>query len=269
MNSPVSVRQVVNLLEAWAPIHYAYDWDNVGLQVGSYDQVVTKVMITLDVTEAVIEEAIQNESNLIIAHHPLLFKAINQIDTEQPIGRMIQKIVKHNITVYAAHTNLDITNGGINDMLSDQLALLDREIMLPIEKNGDQVGLGIVGKLKETMDLATFAQFVKEQMSVPSLRVIGDLTRKVKKVAIIGGSGEKYLEQAKLMGADVYVTGDVTFHQAQDADALGLAIIDPGHHVEKVMITAVSSYLDHAFKKHQLQVETIRSQVNTEPFIFL
>src|SRR5690625_6778066 len=100
-------------MENWAPKKLAYDWDNIGLQLGSYHKEVKKVMITLDVLEPVVDEAIDNEVDLIISHHPILFKALKQINIDTPVGRTIQKLIQNNITVYSSHTNLDITKGGV------------------------------------------------------------------------------------------------------------------------------------------------------------
>src|SRR5690625_3628050 len=112
---------VFKTLEKWAPKNLAYDWDNVGLQVGSFSKETEKVMITLDVTESVVEEAIDQGVNLIIAHHPLLFKPLHQLNTDSVKGRVIKKLIAHDITVYAAHTNLDIAEGGVNDLLCNEL----------------------------------------------------------------------------------------------------------------------------------------------------
>lgn len=373
MNRVVNVAQVIRLLEKWAPKKYAYDWDNVGLQIGSYEQAVTNCMVTLDVTESVVDEAIAKEANLIIAHHPLLFKPLKQIDIEKPIGKLIQKIIKNDISVYAAHTNLDVAPGGVNDLLADQLGLVDRKVLVPtieekrmklivyvprafvdpvytalankgagflgeyshcsfrsegvgtfyplsdadpfigereqlttveevklemliqesqtssiiatlrnvhpyeepafdlieLENDGNVMGIGRVGRLKETMDLRMFCEFVKKNMSVQGLRVTGNLTKKIQKVAILGGSGEKYIQHAKRSGADVYVTGDMSFHQAQDAEALGLAVVDPGHHVEKVMIEGVRDYISKEIEKMNADMETIATSQSTEPFYFI
>lgn len=373
MSKQVNVGQLLEVLEKWVPKHYAFDWDSVGLQIGSYDQPISKVMVTLDVNEAVVDEAIENDIDLIIAHHPLLFKPIKKIDTTLSSGRILQKALTHNINIYASHTNLDIVSGGVNDLLSDQLGLIEQEILVPtieqkfyklsvytpvdyaepvyqtlanngagslgdyshcsfqsegtatfkplsgsqpfigqeneqtttpevkiemlvtkeqinalvkllhevhpyeqpafdvieLANRGEVLGLGRIGRLTKSMDLLSFAEYVKEQLSVPGLRIVGDQDRLVEKVAVLGGSGEKYISQAKKMGADVFVTGDITFHQAQDADALGLALVDPGHHVEKVMVKAVSNYLNEQIKRQGYKVEVINSLTNTEPFQFV
>src|SRR5699024_7235312 len=113
---------------------FAYNWDNVGLQIGLADQAVKKVMITLDVLESVVDEAIEKDIDLIIAHHPLLFKPLDKIDFSTPKDKVIQKLIKHQIQDYAAHTNLDVAVGDVNDILCDQLALKDRKNLVDIHK---------------------------------------------------------------------------------------------------------------------------------------
>lgn len=268
MQEIIRVRDIVEILEQWAPKEYAYDWDNVGLQIGSLESKVNKVLLTLDVLENVVDEAIKNEINLIIAHHPLLFKALKQINIDDAAGRIIDKLLKHDITVYAAHTNLDVIDGGVSDMLSDRLEIINKKVLVPSE-HGSSIGAGRIGELKETISLNEFCVRVKEKLEIPALRVVGELNKKIRKVAVLGGSGEDFINQAKHMGADVYVTGDMTFHEAQDAMAMGLAVIDPGHHVEKVMIQGVKTYLEKKAIEKSLEVTFMASSEDTEPFQFL
>src|SRR5690625_2606487 len=123
MKKQVESSAVFQVMEKWAPKKLAYDWDNVGLQLGSYHKQIKKVMITLDVLESVVDEAIKKEVDLIIAHHPILFKPLQQINSDTPIGRTITKLIQNDITVYAAHTNLDIAKGGVNDILCEKLEI--------------------------------------------------------------------------------------------------------------------------------------------------
>src|SRR5690625_3466285 len=130
MKGQLNNSAIFQALEKWAPKHLAYEWDNVGLQIGSYNRPVKNVMITLDVLESVVDEAIEKNIDLIIAHHPLLFKPVNEINYDTPIGRIIYKLIKNEITVYATHTNLDIAPGGVNDMLCDQLNIEKRDYIV-------------------------------------------------------------------------------------------------------------------------------------------
>lgn len=362
---------VFKVMEEWAPLSLAYEWDNVGLQIGLSNKPVKKVMITLDVLESVVDEAIEKGVNLIIAHHPLMFKPLQQIDLSTPKGRVIKKLIQHEITVYAAHTNLDIAIGGVNDILCDQLSVIERKNLVdfqteklfkivtyvpishadnvrealgdagagyigdyshcsfqtegqgtfkplegttpyigtqdqlefvdemrietvidekrlanvidalihahpyeevaydifPLMNQGTSYGLGRIGLLNQKMSLKNLADYVKKTFNLSHLRVIGDLEGDVQKIAVLGGSGEKYIHQAKKMGADVYITGDMSFHIAQDAEEMGLAVIDAGHYIEKVMKKVTQDYLKERFK--QTELEVIISKTNTEPFQFI
>src|SRR5690625_2046805 len=133
MKGQINTSDVFHVIESWAPKNLAYDWDNVGLQVGSYNRPVKRVMITLDVLESVVDEAIAKKTDLIIAHHPLLFKSLKQINIDTPVGRTIYKLIENNITVYAAHTNLDIAQGGVNDMLFDQLKINPKDYLVHLK----------------------------------------------------------------------------------------------------------------------------------------
>lgn len=364
----VKHQTIIQKLEEWAPKNLAYDWDNVGLQVGAMNDTTKKVLVTLDVLESTVDEAIEQDANLIIAHHPMIFKPLKSIDFNSPKGRVIKKLIEHNITVYAAHTNLDIANGGVNDLLIDvfpitkktnlipfknealfklvvfvpvshetelrnalsdagaghigayshcsfraegqgtfkplegtnpyigtknELTVVDEvkletivaeeklpsvlhameaahpyeEVahdILPLKQTGQAYGLGRVGELENPVPFDEFVNQVKKAYSVDTLTVVSKNEKTVKKIAVLGGSGQSYINQAKKMGADVYITGDITFHQAQDAMEMDLQLIDPGHYVEEIMKVATKSYLE----KHFPQLEVNESNVNTNPFQF-
>lgn len=371
MTKSVKTSHVFQVMESWAPLHLAYDWDPVGLQIGSYSKEVKKVMVTLDVLEAVVDEAIEKDVDLIIAHHPMMFKPLRRIDVNDVKGRIIEKLIKHDITVYAAHTNLDIAKDGVNDMLAKRLDLTDikpltdlyheplyklavfvphthvepvmdalseagaghignyshctfqtegtgtfkplaganpyigstdqlekvaetkietiikghqlhhalqkmiaahpyEEVAYDIypldNKTNQPLGLGRIGRLAESMTFEALVHHVKEKLGLKHVRVIGDLAAQINKVAVLGGSGEKYIQVAKRHGADAYITGDLTFHHAQDAMEAGLQVIDAGHYIEQIMKQEVANVLREHYKE---QIDVIISEMNTEPFQFM
>src|SRR5699024_869480 len=151
MMSQLTNADIFQLMEDWAPKKLAYDWDPVGLQVGSSREKVKKIMVTLDVLETVADEAIEQNVDLIISHHPLLFRPLSQLDTDTPKGRTVQKLMKHDISVYSAHTNLDIASGGVNDMLCDVLDINSEDFLIPKE----------TGKLYK---LAVYVPFTHEEV---------------------------------------------------------------------------------------------------------
>ena len=370
----VNGNEIIQLFESWSPKKYAcMPNDPIGLAIGTLNKSITKVLVTLDVTHEVVDEAINNGCELIIAHHPPIFMKLSNLRTDNPQGALYEKCLKNDIAVYAAHTNLDVAPGGVNDLLADALELQNRQILdesyeenmmklavfVPVDdadavrdvlakagagtignyeacsytlagegrfravegadpavgeigklhieqeekievvfpqsmKNKvlkamlnahpyeepaydlftmdiatNEQGLGRIGKLKEPLTLRAFAEFVKVQLDVPCLRVVGPLDRLVQKVAIVGGDGNKYIRTAKFAGADVFVTGDIGFHMAQDAEVNGLSIVDPGHHVEKVMIKGVAEKMASLCAEKKLPVEFLQSAIHTEPFKFI
>ncbi|HWK24428.1 MAG TPA: Nif3-like dinuclear metal center hexameric protein [Ureibacillus sp.] len=366
--------EIIQLFESWSPKKLAcMENDPIGLAIGTLNKEITKVLVTLDVNEQVADEAISKGCELIIAHHPPIFRKLSNLRTDTPAGKLYEKLIKNDIAVYAAHTNLDVAEGGVNDLLADALQLENRQILektyhenlmklavfvpddyaekvrLALAKAGaggignyeacsfstngqgrfralegaepfigeigelekteeekievvfthsiknkvlkamlnahpyeepaydlytlavetNEMGLGRVGSLKEPMTLERFAEHVKTQLHVPRVRVVGDPNTIISKVAVVGGDGNKYIHVAKRSGADVFVTGDMYFHVAQDAQAIGLNIVDPGHHVEKVMIKGVAEKMNHLCSNAKLSVEFLQSEINTEPFIFI
>jgi dinuclear metal center YbgI/SA1388 family protein len=364
--------EVIQLFEQFSPKGLAMEGDKIGLQIGRLNKKVERIMIALDVLENVIDEAIEKNVQLIIAHHPIIYRPLKNLLTDTVQGKMIEKLVKHDIAVYAAHTNLDVAKGGVNDLLAIALELEDAEVLVPtfdtklkklavfvpisheevirkvlgdagagfignyshcsfsatgkgrfmpgentnpyigeagrleeveevrletivpepllkktitamikahpyeevaydvypLENKGEVLGLGRIGKVPE-MTLGEFAQKVKTALDVGNVRVVGDLSSKIKKVAVLGGDGNKYFMNAKFQGADVYVTGDIYYHTAHDAAMQGLNMIDPGHNVEKVMKKGLTSTLQKMCQESGYAVEIFPSEVNTDPFQFV
>lgn len=376
MSNPklATVKQVTAALEEMAPQNLAESWDKVGLHVGDPHRPVRKVMLSLDSNdESVIDEAIRIGADLIIAHHAMIFKAVQTIRTDTPYGRKLQKLLVNNIGVYVAHTNLDIAEGGVNDILASRLHLEHVEVLsrvhnrrlkklvvfvpethheqvrialgdagagwignyshctfntpgtgtfvpqegtdpyigeqgrletvsevrietiveehiqekviramleahpyeevaydvYPLEIMGKELGVGRVGDLVQEMTFGQLAEFVKQQYGVEHARVVGPLDRPVRRVAVVGGSGEEYYPQAIQKGADVFITGDIRYHYAQDALADGLCLIDPGHNTEKICLPSLQAYLQAKMNDYGYDTEVVVSETNTEPFTFV
>ncbi|MBN2696908.1 MAG: Nif3-like dinuclear metal center hexameric protein, partial [Bacilli bacterium] len=219
--------EITKFLELKFPRQLAYDWDNVGLQVGSLNKPVKRVLITLDVTKAVIREAIDAKVDMLISHHPLIFQPIANVQFDTPRGWMIKELVKHDIALYSMHTNFDVADGGMNDVLAAKLGLKDPQLL------DDELGIGRFGTI-EPMSIDAFIVHVKDKLSLDNVRLIGGEGKTITTVGISGGSGQQHLYQAKKKGCDVYLTGDVSYHNALDVIQMGFALIDIGHHAEKV-----------------------------------
>ena len=362
----MKVKDIAKYIEEWCPKSLAEEWDNVGLIIGNPEQEVKKVMVALDAIEEVIDEAIEKNVDLIVTHHPLLIKPINRISTDFTTGKLIHKLIKNNISLYSAHTNLDIAEGGINDILATLIGLNDRKpievtyqrklkklvVLVPVDhietvrdaisragagwmgnysdctfmtegtgtfkpleganpyigsvgnlekvkeyrletifedriqskvinamlnahpyeevaydiytldNKGMAYGIGRVGESKSETSLNDFAKLVKERLGLDSVRVIGDLNAKVNKVAICSGSGMSLIDKAIASGVDVYITGDVNYHNANDAMARGINIIDAGHYgTENIIVPVMKKYIE------KLEgIEVIETSVNGNPF---
>ncbi|WP_419878947.1 Nif3-like dinuclear metal center hexameric protein [Brevibacillus centrosporus] len=364
---------VIQYVERLAPKSLAYEGDKIGLHVGTLQKQVKKVMVALDVLESVVDEAIAEGVDLIVAHHAVIYRPLKNIRTDMAAGRVFEKLIKHDIAVYTAHTNLDVAVGGMNDWLAEAIGLNKVEVLdvihrdswkklavfvpashrdavfqaiseagagfvgnyshcsfqtegtgtfkpgegtnpfigttgklekveevklemvvpasrqsavvkamlaahpyeevaydiIPLEQAGTGYGIGRIGVLPQPMTLRQLAELVKERFSLQGLRVVGDLDGQVKKVAVVGGDGSSFVSKAIFKGADAYLTGDIGYHTAHDAQAEGLSIIDAGHNIEKIMKQKLADYLNELLKANGYQTEVIASTMHTDPFQFV
>lgn len=268
---------IINKIEELAPKRLAYEWDNVGLLIGDYNQNIKKVLISLDASQSVIKEAIEKNVDLIITHHPMIFKGIKQINTSSIVGEKVIKLIKNNISLYTAHTNLDAANSGVSDILAEKLKLHNSKILNitskeslynnKLDRVAEEIGIGRVGELEEEMTLGAFVQSVKEQLELDNVRVVGNLSEKIKKVAVSPGSSMGFVKDAIEAKADVYVTGDIKYHEAFDMLEAGMPLIDAGHFgTENILLPEIKEYLDKHFGK---DIEVNLSQVNKDPFTII
>ncbi len=256
----VSIKNIIEHLELLAPKSFAEGWDNVGLMIGDENTEVSKVLVALDCRDEVIDEAIEKGAELIITHHPFIFKGIKNIDQKFPLSRKIAKAIKNNIAVYSAHTNLDIADGGTNTVLADLLELENTEGLLPIR---DNLFLGRTGYLKNEMSFYEFALEVKNKLGADSLTVNGDPKRIIKKVGLCTGKAcdTDFLAAAAEKGCDVYISGDMGYHDAQNAEDLGLCIIDGTHYLtEVIVVPELCRYIKEKFKDIDVIISNINGQ---------
>ena len=236
----LSCQLIMNALERIAPRRLAEDWDNPGLLVGSYAQKVERVLVALDVDDAVTAEAIERRADMIVAHHPAIFRGIKQLRTDLPLGRRLAALLTHNIAVAAAHTNLDVTHGGVNDVLAAQIGLEKlSSFVITSQESGVTESIGRVGVLPAPTSIEDFARAVKERLCISHVRLAAAAARPVRRVAVCGGAGADFIDNAVRLGADVYVTGDVKYHDAQRAVEQGMHIIDAGHFGTEVPVLPV------------------------------
>ena len=254
-------QRIISLFESLYPKNLAYDWDNVGLQIGTLNKTITTILLTLDVTKEVIEEAIKNNCDLIIAHHPLIFSPIKGIQTETYQGHIIKELIKNDITLYIAHTNFDISNYGMDSMLASMIGLENQENLDDIT---DNEGLGKIGNVKE-QSMKDIIKHVKNVFKVEDARFIGDLNAIVKTVAISGGSGSSNIINAVHKKADLFITGDITYHKALDCVNYGINTLDIGHYIEHHFMY----HLKNVLESEGVTAKVITSKVVTNPYTFV
>ena len=355
----VKCNEIMMKLENLAPVQLAESWDNVGLLVGDAAQNIQNIMVTLDVTPEVVREAIAKNTDLIIAHHPMIFSPLKRVVQDGGTGQMIRSLIKNDIGIYASHTNMDIAFGGLNDILASKLQLEDMKVLdvsahkkfkkivvfvpvghedavreamsregagwignysdctymtkgigtfrpgedtnpyigekgavekveeyrvetiipedkvkkviqamtqahpyeevaydiYPVELEGEPMGLGRIGILPKPLALAEFINSVKGVLDIDHVRYTGKENRMVSKVAVCTGSGGEYISLCVKLGADVYVTGEIKYHQAQLAAEAGLNVIAAGHfETENIMVPFLIDYLKNNFENEGLHI---------------
>lgn len=220
----VKVKDILKILENFAPYSLAENWDNCGLLIGDQEAEVTKVICALDITEKVVEEAAEEGAQLIVAHHPIIFTSTHSVTTDSVTGKIIIKMIEKRISGICMHTNADSAKGGVNDLLAEKLELKEIESL----GAGDTQSLGRIGNLQNEMYLKDFAIFVKKKLNAGGVRYT-DGGKKVRRVAVLGGAGGKLMDYAIEKGADTYVIGDCSYDIMMRAHDLGLNLLDAGH----------------------------------------
>jgi len=366
------VADIVGITNKIAPGQFAEAWDNVGLQLGDPAWKVSRIMVALDPGSPAVEAAIEARCNLLVTHHPFIFTPLKKISTADETGRLALRALKHDLAIISLHTNYDIAQGGVNDLLAERLGVqgalplritgaeellklvvfvpqgseawllealapfspdlgnyrdcsfqvegLGRftpqpgahpyagqvgrpqqepesrlELMVtkgrlsaalaalkgahpyeepafdlyPLVNQGAPRGLGRIGVLAEATSAGAFALQVKASLAASGVRLVGEPGRQVKKVALCGGSGASLLHEAARKGADLLVTGDVKYHEAREAEALGIALLDAGHFAtEWPMVPGLADALRRALAAKKFETEVVAYQGEREPFSF-
>ena len=260
------VMEISRKIEEFAPKFLKEDYDNVGLMVGDGQKEVKKVLLSLDCTNEVIKEAVKLNCDLIINHHPLLFKRPSSIVKGDLIGDKIITLIKGDIALYSCHTNLDSAKNGINETIVNMLGFNSSKIIETNESgNYKDGGIGRIVKLEKEMLFLDMVNLVKEKLNIKNMRIVRG-NEKIKVLAIINGSGQDFFYKAKSLGADCIITGDTTYHFASDFKEMGVSIIDAGHFsTEYIVFLKTLEFLKEKFK----EVEFIASKKSEDPYEFV
>lgn len=339
----IKAGEIMKLMNQWAPPGLAESWDNPGLQTGRRDKDVRRILVALDVTEKNIDWASRHHVDMIISHHPLLFKSLKKIDADTEKGRMLCKLISSDIVSFAAHTNLDSTEEGVNDALAERLQLKNCTGFIPVRTDsvyqlvihcaqtagrqlaevfsfadisilrdaddsmihmelkvkeeqrrkvsdliekwsgliystewhrlcfeGKQHSMGRVGWLPYEMPAEAALAYVKDKLDIPALKFCGPVEKNVSRVAVLGGSGAEFARAAVDAGADMYITGDVKYHQGQDAAGMGLLLVDGGHfYTERVIVPYLAQKLRLEAEKCGWDVEVLEDHKARDVFNYL
>jgi dinuclear metal center YbgI/SA1388 family protein len=252
-----TVNHILDALFTWAPHHLKADYDNIGLLVGDPNQTVTQCVICLDLTEAVIEEAIRSESQLIIAHHPIIFRKLAQVRADDPTGYLLTLLIRNHISVIAMHTNLDSAMGGVSYVLAEKIGLDNLHFL---DSDREEGGYGVIGELKQVMNTPSFLSHCADRLGVPMLRYTGS-PEQIHRVAVCGGSGAFLTDQAIKKGAQAYITADLKYHDFFTHTSSFL-LCDAGHYETEMPICgSIQTFLAQHFPRLSTQV----TQVVTNP----
>lgn len=253
----MKVRDIIQAIERRAPLRFQEDWDNSGLQVGFLDDEVNKVLVCLDVTEIVVQEAAMLGCEMIVSHHPLIFKALNQVSDATYQQRCVVKALGKGIAIYSAHTSLDNAPGGVNHKIAELIGLQDLKWLQPRD---EESGSGLIGELDVPEHDSDFLHRIQSVFGVECLRHSECIGRQIKTIALCGGSGGFLMRDAVKQGADCFITGEFHYHDYFEND--GMLLAELGHYQsEQYTIDLVAELLSQSFP--DLEVE--KTSINTNP----
>ena len=230
----MKVKDIIKVIEDFAPLSIQESWDNSGLCVGSPEDEVTSVLLALDCTPALVEEAVTCGADMIITHHPLIFSGLKKISPDSMVGEAVIKAIKAGISIYAAHTNADKVLAGVSGAMAAKLGLENVRIL---DDEGAGTGLGTIGDLPEPMTAGQAVAFVKDRFALKSVKASKPLSGMISRVAMCGGSGGSLIGAAQKAGAQLYISGDISYHNFFTPE--GFMIMDIGHYESEIEIVDI------------------------------
>ena len=256
----MKIQKIVDTLNRWAPTEQAEDFDNVGLIIGDINYDLTGVLISLDTTEEIIDEALEKNCNLIISFHPIIFSGIKKITPNSYVEKTIIKAIENKISIYSIHTSLDNHPQGVNYEISKRLGLINSEILIP-KNNNKIIGMGRIGELQNSLGEDDFICHLKNTMKTNVIRHSKLLGKKIKRVAVLGGSGAFGIKNSISQNADAYVTSDLKYHNFFEANDK-IVLFDIGHYEsEQFTKNLIHDYLTKKFPSFAI----VLAITNTNP----
>ena len=257
----MKVKDIIKVIEEFAPLSIQESWDNSGLCIGTPEAEVSSVLLGLDCTSELVDEAVACGADMIVTHHPLIFSGLKKIAPSDPVGEVVMKAIRAGISVYAAHTNADKVIAGVSGAMAARLGLEDVRIL---DEDGDGTGLGVVGELPVPMTAVEVAAYVKERFGLKVIRASRPVEGLVSRVAMCGGSGGSLIGKAAGAGAQLYLSGDISYHNFFTPK--GFMVMDIGHYEsEKEIVEILFSVIKKNFPTFAVR---ITQNLNSNPIYY-
>jgi dinuclear metal center YbgI/SA1388 family protein len=261
----MKVADVIRTIEEFAPLRLQESYDNAGLQVGNPEAEIDSALICIDVTEAVVDEAIEAGVKLILTHHPIIFKPLRSLSGKTDVERIVIRAIQNGIAIYSAHTNLDSVATGVSHTMARRLGLTDLRILEPKPGVEPEAGLGLVGELPEPTDCLALLERIKHTFGCASLRHSRPTGRPIKRVALCGGSGGSLIRNAIAAGADLYLTAEIRYHDYFGIDDR-IVLADIGHFESEQF---AAELLGEVVRAKYPELNVMFTKVNTNPIYYL
>jgi dinuclear metal center YbgI/SA1388 family protein len=275
VSNGLTINKLLDILNDFSPFSLAESWDNVGLMIGDQEDKVSGIIIGLDPGFALLEEAVSQGINTVITHHPLIFHPLKSIRLNSPEGKLIQTAINNHLNIISSHTNLDITSGGINDLLANKFGLKNTKPLSerylknrkPSRAETESIGFGRIGDFQEPVAWQKFLAMVLEILKTDSIKYAGKIPTLVKRLGLCGGSGSDFTETALDEGAQVYLSGEFKHSTARWAEMAGICLIDAGHFATENLISEhLVSCLSTELKNSGVDLKIQESKKTREPW---
>lgn len=263
----IYISDILQSIELDAPHNLAESWDNVGLLVGDKSREVTKILVGLDPTTSLLEEAISIKADTVITHHPLIFKPLSAVDTSAPTGKIIELALKNNISIIACHTNLDSAVDGVSAAFAKELNLQIEKPLIAAE-NHVGCGIGCIASYEKEMDIKPFLSLILEKLKLENISVAGPMPETVKTVALCGGSGSGFASAALQADVDIYLTAEIKHDIARWAEEYNFCLVDAGHYAtEQFAVKLLADLFKNHARYNGWQLEVVESSLEKNPFV--